>query len=75
MYINSKTIRKSYRCFIYIVSIPVVVMAKQKCFDCKKEFESTSNARFPRKYCLKCSAKKKKMWENQWKVKFEDLDD
>lgn len=50
-------------------------MGLQKCFDCKKEFESKSNARFPRKYCPKCSAKKKKLWENQWKVKFEDLDD
>lgn len=50
-------------------------MVKQKCFVCRKEFEAKSNARFPRKYCLKCSAKKKKLWENQWKVKFEDLDD
>jgi len=50
-------------------------MVKQKCFACKKEFEAVSNARFPRKYCPKCSAKKKKLWENQWKVKFEDLPD
>lgn len=56
-------------------AIPLRYMKKMKCYDCKKEFESTSNARFPRKYCPTCSAKKKKLWDNQWKVKFEDLDD
>ncbi|MEK6927807.1 MAG: hypothetical protein AABX11_05230 [Nanoarchaeota archaeon] len=50
-------------------------MKKQKCFDCKKEFEVSPNARFKRKYCTDCGKKRKKMWENQWKVKFEDLPD
>ena len=50
-------------------------MKKQKCFDCKKEFEYNFNSRFPRKYCKECSQKRKKAWDNQWKVKFEDLDD
>lgn len=50
-------------------------MKKQKCLDCKKEFEVSPNARFARKYCNDCSKKRKKMWENQWKVKFEDLPD
>ncbi len=50
-------------------------MKKQKCLQCKKEFEVSSNARFPRKYCKECSEKRKKMWDEQWKVKFEDLDD
>lgn len=60
---------------VYIVLFLLLCMAKQKCFDCKKEFEAPFNARFPRKYCPKCSAKKKKAWDNQWKVKFEDLPD
>jgi len=51
------------------------MIKKKKCFDCKTEFEFDSNARFQRKYCKKCSEKRKKMWDNQWKVKFEDLDD
>ena len=47
----------------------------KKCFDCKEEFEVETSARFQRKYCKKCGEKRKKMWDNQWKVKFEDLDD
>ena len=44
--------------------------------DCKKNtFEVKPFAKYVRKYCLKCSAKRKKMWDNQWKVKFEDLPD
>ena len=48
---------------------------KKTCFDCKKEFELNPRARFPRKYCNDCSAKRKKLWENQHTVKFEDLED
>jgi hypothetical protein len=45
-----------------------------KCFECKKEFEFNYNPQYPRKYCSSCSTKRKKKWENQWKVKYEDLD-
>jgi len=31
--------------------------------------------RFKRKYCLECSKKRKKMWDDQWKLKIEDFDD
>ena len=48
---------------------------KKACMDCKKEFEFETSARFPRKYCDSCSKKRKKMWDNQWKVKFEELKD
>lgn len=50
-------------------------MKMKKCADCKVEFEVNPNARFPRKYCNECSAKRKKMWDNQWKIKFEDCDE
>ncbi|MEI6850131.1 MAG: hypothetical protein WCK29_03760 [archaeon] len=50
-------------------------MKVQKCLDCKAEFTVSPTARFKRKYCPKCSKKRKKMWDNQWKVKFEDLPD
>ncbi len=51
-------------------------MIKQKiCPECKAEFEIDTLARFKRKYCKKCGEKRKKMWDNQWKVKFEDLED
>jgi len=51
------------------------MIKKRKCFDCKKEFEYNYNPRYVKKYCKECGAKRKKMWENQWKVKYEDLDD
>ena len=47
----------------------------KKCLQCKAEFETNPRARFVRKYCKKCSEKRKKSWDEQWKVKFEDLDD
>ena len=45
----------------------------KKCKDCGKEFEVNPFAKYERKYCLECSKKRKKMWDEQWKVKFEDL--
>lgn len=50
-------------------------MKKKLCFICKSEFEVVHNSRYERKYCLKCSKKRKKEWDNQWKIKFEDLPD
>ena len=51
-------------------------MKMKKCWDCKNEFEYDPFARYKRKYCLKCSKKRKKMWDNQWKIKFrEDMED
>jgi len=49
-------------------------MKKKKCLECKKEFEYKPG-RYVRKYCDVCSKKRKKMWDNQWKVKFEDFND
>jgi hypothetical protein len=51
------------------------MIKKKPCFDCKEEFEYETNSKYFRKYCDKCSKKRKKMWDNQWKVKYEDLDD
>jgi Zn finger protein HypA/HybF involved in hydrogenase expression len=48
---------------------------KQICLECKKEFEVSPRARFKRKYCPECSEKRKKMWDDQWKLKIEDFDD
>lgn len=39
-------------------------MVKKKCKDCKKEFEANPNLRYPRKYCDKCSAERKKAYKN-----------
>jgi rRNA maturation endonuclease Nob1 len=50
-------------------------MKKKKCLECKKEFEVRPRARFERKYCETCGKKRKKMWDNQWKLKIEDFDD
>ena len=46
-----------------------------KCKDCGKEFEQKARARFPRKYCDKCSAKRKKDYANLWKVKASDCEE
>jgi len=51
------------------------MIKNKKCPECGKEFEFDTFSRFKRKYCKACSAKRKKMWNNQWKVKFEDLPD
>ena len=54
----------------------LVNMKKQiKCLNCKTEFEIDTQAKYKRKFYKKCSEERKKMWDNQWKVKFEDLDD
>ncbi|MBS3098856.1 hypothetical protein J4462_01445 [Candidatus Pacearchaeota archaeon] len=49
-------------------------MKKKKCFECKKEFEYKPG-KFERKYCKSCGSKRKKLWDNQWKLKIEDFDD
>jgi rRNA maturation endonuclease Nob1 len=48
---------------------------KKNCLDCKKEFEVKPKPRFERRYCDVCGKKRKKMWDNQWKLKIEDFDD
>ncbi len=47
----------------------------KECPDCGKEFEMDTRARYKRKYCKKCSKERKKAWDNQWKLKAEDMDD
>jgi len=50
---------------------------KQICRDCKKEFEAKTsfNFRYPRKYCDKCSAVRKKEYENIHNVCAEDCEE
>jgi len=50
-------------------------MKTKKCKDCKKEFDVNPKARFERKYCDSCGKKRKKLWDEQWKIKFEDCED
>lgn len=38
-------------------------MVEKICKDCGKEFEEKKSARYPRKYCDKCSKKRKKDYE------------
>jgi len=37
---------------------------KKACKDCGKEFEQKPSSRYPRKYCDKCSAERKKAYED-----------
>jgi len=46
-----------------------------RCKDCKKEFVTKANSRYPRKYCDKCSAQRKKDYENIHLIKIEDCED
>ncbi len=50
-------------------------MPKKICRDCKKEFETKASARYPRKYCDKCSKERKKAYESIHLVKIEDCED
>jgi hypothetical protein len=50
-------------------------MAKRTCKDCKKEFEAKVNARYPRKYCDKCSAERKKAYEEIYNVTADECEE
>ncbi len=52
-----------------------MVLKKINCRDCGKEFEFEKTQRYDRKFCNKCSKKRKKEYDNLYSVKFEDLDD
>ncbi len=47
----------------------------KKCKDCSKEFEQKAKSRYPRKYCDKCSAQRKKDYENIYMVTADECDD
>jgi hypothetical protein len=52
-------------------------MVRRTCKDCKKEFEakSTYGSRYPRKYCDKCSAIRKKEYANIHNISADDCED
>ena len=47
----------------------------KKCKDCGKEFEQTSNSRYPRKYCDKCSKQRKKDYEEIYKITADECEE
>jgi len=53
----------------------VMVLKKMNCRDCGKEFQFEKTNKYDRKFCDKCSKKRKKEYENLYSVKFEDLED
>lgn len=59
------------RTFDYIF----MTLKKIACGDCGKEFQFEKTSRYTRKYCDKCSKKRKKEYENLYTAKFEDLED
>lgn len=46
-----------------------------KCKDCGEEFEQIKGARYERKYCKKCSEKRKQDYESLWKVSADDCEE
>ena len=52
-----------------------MVIKKVACKDCGKEFETKVTSRFTRKYCDKCSKKRKVEYDNLYNVNFEDCED
>jgi len=47
----------------------------KKCKDCGTEFEQKVKSRYPRKYCDKCSAQRKKEWESVHLITADDCED
>ena len=47
----------------------------KKCKDCGKEFEQKAKSRYPRKYCDKCSAQRKKEWESVHLITADDCEE
>lgn len=45
------------------------------CKDCKKEFVVSTNSRYPRKYCDKCSKERKKAYENISDITVDECED
>ena len=51
-------------------------MTERKCQDCGKTFEdNTKKGRYPKRYCAKCSAQRKKEYENIHLIKSEDCEE
>ncbi len=51
-------------------------MTERKCLDCGKIFEdNTKKGRYPKRYCPKCSAQRKKDYENIHLIKSEDCEE
>ena len=48
---------------------------EKKCKDCGKMFIQKAKSRYPRKYCDKCSAERKKEYENIHLISAEDCDE
>ena len=46
-----------------------------KCKDCGKEFTAKISGRYARKYCDKCSKKRKEDYDKLYSVKFEECDE
>jgi hypothetical protein len=47
----------------------------KNCPDCGSEVEKVPNARYPRKYCKKCSEKRKKDWEDIHLISVDDCEE
>ncbi len=48
---------------------------KKNCKDCGKEFEQVKGAKYTKKYCKECSQKRKKDYEELWKVTADECED
>jgi len=80
-----KEIKGTYKCtrcgFInksLIESDAIMIKPKpemKKCKECGTEFEQSPKARYPRKFCDKCSKQRKKAYEELWKVTADECDD
>ena len=50
-------------------------LIKKKCKDCGKVFETKKKSRYPRKYCDKCSAQRKKDYEKIYLITAKDCEE
>lgn len=51
------------------------MIKKIKCKDCQKEIEIDTLGRYKRKYCEKCSKKRKEDYDNLYTVNAKDCED
>jgi hypothetical protein len=46
-----------------------------KCKDCRKDIQIDTTSKYQRKYCKKCSEKRKKDYENLYSVTADECED
>ena len=52
-----------------------MLLKQMKCKECGKEFVIKPGSRFIRKFCDRCSRKRKEEYQNLYRIKFDECED